>query len=82
MLRATWFSQSFSEVMDGRNSHLTDGVQRALGRAPRDFKEYVRDAAAAGFWQKQEVPTDWTFWNHVRTVAALLGAAVLTLALW
>lgn len=46
----------FSEVMDGRNSHLTDGVQRALGRVPKDFREYARDAAAAGFWHKQEVP--------------------------
>ena len=42
----------FSEVMDGRNAHLTDGVQRALGRAPRDFTEYARDAAAAGFWRQ------------------------------
>lgn len=25
--------------------------------------------------------TKWTFWNHVRTVAALLGTAALTLAL-
>jgi hypothetical protein len=24
----------FSEVLDGRNAHLTDGVQRALGREP------------------------------------------------
>ena len=46
----------FREVMDGRNSHLTDGVQRALGRAPRDFSEYAREAAAAGFWKKEEVP--------------------------
>lgn len=46
----------FSEVLDGRNAHLTDGVQRALGRAPRDFTEYVRDAAAAGVWHKQEIP--------------------------
>ena len=27
-----------------------DGVQRALGRAPRDFGEYARTAAAAGAW--------------------------------
>jgi uncharacterized protein YbjT (DUF2867 family) len=40
----------FSEVLDGRNAHLTDGVKRALGRAPRDFSDYVRDAAAAGAW--------------------------------
>lgn len=45
----------FSEVMDGRNSHLTDGVQRALGRPPRDFGDYAREAAAAGFWEKQEI---------------------------
>jgi uncharacterized protein YbjT (DUF2867 family) len=38
----------FSEVLDGRNAHLTDGVQRALGREPRDFAQYARDAAAAG----------------------------------
>jgi uncharacterized protein YbjT (DUF2867 family) len=26
----------FTEVLDGRNARLTDGVERALGRAPRD----------------------------------------------
>ena len=31
----------FSEVLDGRNAHLTDGVQRALGREPRDFADYA-----------------------------------------
>jgi uncharacterized protein YbjT (DUF2867 family) len=36
----------FGEVLDGRNANLTDGVQRALGREPRDFSEYVRDAVA------------------------------------
>jgi uncharacterized protein YbjT (DUF2867 family) len=40
----------FSEVLDGRNAHLTDGVQRALGRPPRDFRDYARDAAATGVW--------------------------------
>jgi uncharacterized protein YbjT (DUF2867 family) len=40
----------FTEVLDGRNSGTTDGVQRALGRAPRDFSEYARDAAATGVW--------------------------------
>ncbi len=43
----------FGEVLDGRNAHLTDGVQRALGRAPRDFAEYARDAAATGIWSHQ-----------------------------
>lgn len=40
----------FSTVLDGRNAHLTDGIQRALGRAPRDFSDYARDTAAARTW--------------------------------
>ena len=40
----------FSEVLDGRNAYLTDGVRRALGREPKDFADYVRDAAATGIW--------------------------------
>jgi uncharacterized protein YbjT (DUF2867 family) len=40
----------FSEVLDGRNAHLADGVQRALGREPRDFADFARDAAASGVW--------------------------------
>lgn len=40
----------FSTVLDGRNAHLTDGVQRALGREPRDFADFARAAAAASTW--------------------------------
>jgi hypothetical protein len=40
----------FGEVLDGRNAHVTDGVERALGRPPRDFADYARDAAASGAW--------------------------------
>ena len=40
----------FTEVLDGRNAHLADGVRRALGREPRDFSDYARDAAATGIW--------------------------------
>jgi uncharacterized protein YbjT (DUF2867 family) len=40
----------FGVVLDGRNAHLTDGVQRALGREPRDFSEFAREAAASGLW--------------------------------
>jgi uncharacterized protein YbjT (DUF2867 family) len=40
----------FSEVLDGRNAYLTDGVRRALGREPKDFRAYARDAAATGIW--------------------------------
>lgn len=41
----------FSTVLDGRNAHLTDGVQRALGRPPKDFADYARDVAATGVWR-------------------------------
>ena len=40
----------FGEVLDGRNARPADGVQRALGREPRDFSAYARDAAATGSW--------------------------------
>jgi uncharacterized protein YbjT (DUF2867 family) len=40
----------FSTVLDGRNASLTDGVQQALGRPPKDFAEYARDVAASGRW--------------------------------
>ena len=40
----------FTEVLDGRNAYLSDGVQRALGRPPRDFHDFARDAAATGVW--------------------------------
>jgi len=41
----------FSTVLDGRNAYLTDGVQRALGRPPKDFADYARDVAASGLWR-------------------------------
>ena len=41
----------FGEVLDGRNARLADGVQRALGRGPRDFADYARDVAATGAWE-------------------------------
>jgi hypothetical protein len=40
----------FTEVLDGRNAYLTDGVQRTLGCEPRDFADYAREAAATGIW--------------------------------
>lgn len=40
----------FTTVLDGRNAYLTDGVERALGRQPRDFKQYAKNTAEAGGW--------------------------------
>jgi uncharacterized protein YbjT (DUF2867 family) len=45
----------FGEILDGRNAHVTAGVQRALGREPRDFADYARDAAATGVWNESLV---------------------------
>ena len=42
--------ERFTEVLDERNAYLTDGVQRALGREPRDFRDYARAAATTGVW--------------------------------
>jgi uncharacterized protein YbjT (DUF2867 family) len=39
-----------TETLDGRNVQPQDGVQRALGRGPRDFGEYARRVAAEGAW--------------------------------
>jgi uncharacterized protein YbjT (DUF2867 family) len=40
----------FTTVLDGRNASVTDGVQRAIGRPPRDFSDYVRETAVTGVW--------------------------------
>ncbi|WP_421950247.1 NmrA family NAD(P)-binding protein [Pelagibacterium sp.] len=41
-----------AEVFDGRNEWLGDGVQRALGREPRDFADYLAAAIANGAWRQ------------------------------
>ena len=43
-------SYLFETVLDGRNAHFGDGVQRALGREPTDFADYARRVAQAGVW--------------------------------
>lgn len=42
----------FSTVLDGRNAHVCDGIERALGRPPRDFAQYARDVAGTATWKK------------------------------
>ncbi len=39
----------FTEVL-GSKAQLADGVQRALGREPKDFADFAREAAATGVW--------------------------------
>jgi uncharacterized protein YbjT (DUF2867 family) len=45
-------NELFTEVLDGRNASLADGVQRALGRQPKDFSAYATETAATGIWSK------------------------------
>jgi uncharacterized protein YbjT (DUF2867 family) len=40
----------FATLFDGRNIPLADGVQRALGRPPSNFSDYVRQTAATAIW--------------------------------
>jgi hypothetical protein len=47
---AVGLTELFAAIFDGRNQSLADGMQRALGRAPRDFADYARRAAATGAW--------------------------------
>ncbi|NGN68070.1 NAD(P)H-binding protein [Streptomyces sp. A7024] len=46
------FTDLFTRILDGRNAFLVDGVQEALGRAPRDFSDFAREAAAEGAWKQ------------------------------
>jgi uncharacterized protein YbjT (DUF2867 family) len=40
----------FVAIRTGRHAGLFDGVERALGRPPRPFEDYVAETAAAGRW--------------------------------
>ncbi|MFD9353968.1 NmrA family NAD(P)-binding protein [Streptomyces sp. NPDC060031] len=44
------FAELFALILDGRNAHLAHGVQEVLGRPPRDFADFAREAAATGVW--------------------------------
>lgn len=44
------YAHGIGPIRRGIDAHLSDGVERALGRPARDFRDVVRDAAAAGAW--------------------------------
>jgi uncharacterized protein YbjT (DUF2867 family) len=46
---ADFLAYLFGEVL-GTGAYLTDGVERALGRPPRDFADYAAQTAATGVW--------------------------------
>ncbi|MFI8390412.1 NAD(P)H-binding protein [Streptomyces sp. NPDC085540] len=49
------FAELFTLILDGRNAHLVNGVEEVLGRSPRDFSDFAREAAATGVWDVRAV---------------------------
>lgn len=47
---AEFLCDLFTTVLDGRNASCCDGVPRALGRAPQDFRDVVNEANRTGAW--------------------------------
>ncbi|NBM18393.1 NmrA family NAD(P)-binding protein [Streptomyces sp. GC420] len=47
---ALFVADLVGQIRDNLNSAPTDTVERVLGRPPRDFADFVRDAAARGAW--------------------------------
>lgn len=44
-------TQVFGWIREGRNAHVSGGVREVLGRAPRTFADFAREAAAQGVWR-------------------------------
>ncbi|GAA2427841.1 NAD(P)H-binding protein [Streptomyces pulveraceus] len=44
------FAELFGLILDGRNARVVNGVEEVLGRRPRDFSDFAKDAAATGVW--------------------------------
>ncbi|WP_199753053.1 hypothetical protein [Actinoplanes sp. ATCC 53533] len=42
----------YAVVRSGGLGTMTDDVRQVLGRAPRDFTDFVRDAARRGAWSR------------------------------
>lgn len=47
---AQMLAELFVHIFDGHNAHVSHGVEEALGRPPREFTQFARDAAARGAW--------------------------------
>ncbi|MEW2579893.1 NAD(P)H-binding protein [Streptomyces syringium] len=48
---AELWAAALNPIRGGLEAKVSDGVRRALGRDPRDFAEFVKDAADAGAWR-------------------------------
>lgn len=47
-----------SHTLDGRGIHPQDGVQRALGRPPKDFADFAAEAADTSIWNPSAPVTE------------------------
>ncbi|GGY82911.1 NAD(P)H-binding protein [Streptomyces omiyaensis] len=47
---ALFVADLVAQIRDEKNAVPTDTVRRVLGREPRDFSDFVKDAAARGVW--------------------------------
>ncbi|MFF3458331.1 NAD(P)H-binding protein [Streptomyces sp. NPDC002730] len=45
-----WLADLFTMLLDGHNASLTNDVRQLLGREPKAFAAFARDAARAGAW--------------------------------
>jgi hypothetical protein len=45
-----WLLNHLFTAVLGSKAELPDGVQRVLGREPKDFGTYTRETAATGAW--------------------------------
>ncbi|POY36745.1 NmrA family transcriptional regulator [Solitalea longa] len=43
----------FTEVLDGRNSSVTNDIEKVLGRKAKDFSVYAQETAKSGVWNMQ-----------------------------
>ncbi len=48
---ARMWVNALTPIRTGRDAVIADGVERALGRRPRDFADFADTAAAAGAWK-------------------------------
>ena len=47
-----WLGELFQGLLDGRNAHPTDAVERVLGRPPTTLAEWANHAATQGVWER------------------------------
>jgi uncharacterized membrane protein len=78
-----WQQSSTAYLLIGSLLYLvgTIGVTIACNVPLNDALATAKPESAEGATLWAKYLTDWTFWNHVRTVTALAAAALLTIAL-